>query len=188
MFDNDKIPKLDFADKKEEFKNENEIRYPFFKLEHIQKDLKNEKISKVQNLSDLIRIKDMFERINDGKHTLWNLGSDCYLCLDDGEIKIKTIENKSYIYVFETKLGLVVCRDAGEWGGSLYLKNNDSVLAIKSSKYSFQRVYEYDDRIFVCANIFQGLISSCSLQEIKIEDNQFILNIIFEASDLSFAG
>lgn len=188
MFDNDKIPALNFVDKKVEFKKETEIRYPFLKLEEVQKDLKNERICKVQKLSDLTRIKDKFGIIDDGKHSYWNLGSDCYLFSDDGEIKIKTIKNKSYINELETEFGLVVCQDVGEWGGSLYLKNNDDVLAIKSSKYSFKGVYEYEDRIFVFVSRFHGFVSSCSLHEIKIEDSQFILDTIFEAKDLSFAG
>lgn len=188
MFVNYKVPKLDFVDKKEEFKRESEIRYPFFNLERVQKDLRNERICKVQELSDLKRMKGMFGSIGDGKHTIWNLGSDCYLFSDDGEVKIRKMENKSHVYEFETGFGLVVCRDSGEWGGALYLKNDEDVLAIKSSRYSFKGVHEYGGRIFVCASIFHGFVSSCSLHEIKLEDGHFVLNTIFEADDLSFAG
>lgn len=180
-----KMPEFNFIVEKEVFKKKNAYQNHLFSS--ALKSLRDEKICKIQKLSDLKKIKDMFGTIGDGKHSYWNLGSKCYLFFDDDEIKIKTMKNWISTREFETKFGPMLCQNNGEFGGCLYILYDGEILAIDSWKYSFDSVYEYNDRVFVCEKLthFGG---SCSLHEIIKEDNQLVLSTIFDCQDLNFAG
>ena len=179
--------KLNFINKKEVFRKEGEF-YPHKILSDLSSEsLGNEKILKVQKLSDLTRIKDMFGTIGDGKHSYWNLGSKSYLFSDEGEIKIKTMNTWISSHESKTKFGRIICKNNGEWGGHLCVINDFEFLAINSHMYSFDGVYEYDGRVFVAERSVH-LGGSCSLHEIIKDNNQLILNTIFNCLELNFAG
>jgi hypothetical protein len=182
-----KLPKINFIDKMEVFKQENEFYPHMFLLDSALESLRNEKICKVQELSDLTRIKAMFGTIGDGNYSYWNLGSKSYLFLEDGKVKLKTMENWISTREFETGFGKIICQNNGEWGGCIYIINDGEVLAINSGWYSFDGIYEYKDKVFVC-EMSTHLGGSCSLHEIIKDCNSFVLKTIFGCDDLNFAG
>lgn len=49
-----------------------------------------------------------------------SIGNNSYLFQDNGEIKIKTFNNFIDVNKFETKYGLMITEDNGEWVSYLY--------------------------------------------------------------------
>lgn len=105
-------------------------------LELLKDQLSENKISKVQNLSDLTKIKTIIHLVTDeiGVMSVY-LGNNCYLYDEDGEIKIKTMNDFIDVNKFETKFGLMITEDRGEWGGSLY-----NVTEFQSKRQNFWNI------------------------------------------------
>ena len=111
-------PKITWINKKKIIKRKNNDDSKL-NLEYLEDRLSENKISKVQSLSDLTKIKIIIHSITEEIGTMpLSIGNNSYLYQDNGEIKIKTFDNFIDVNEFETKYGLMMTEDRGEWGGS----------------------------------------------------------------------
>ena len=187
MFERDllKEPELNFINEIEEFRGPEDYR--FFGGSG---DDNNETITKVQSIESLKKLKCMFDglvQIRNNCHS--SPGGKCHLFLENDEIKIKTVKDYAYHKEVSTSLGVIGCFNKGEWGGELTLTADDGKeYCFKSFTYSFENVFEYEDKVYAISSIAHMLISECALHEIKKEDGKYRIITIFECNDMYFSG
>ena len=87
------LPKIKIINEKKIFKRKNDDDSKF-NLEYLEDRLSENKISKIQSLSDLTKIKIIIHSITKEIGTMQlSIGNNSYLFQDNGEIKIKTFNN-----------------------------------------------------------------------------------------------
>lgn len=149
-------PKITIINEKKIFKRKNDDDSKF-NLEYLEDRLSENKISKVQSLSDLTKIKIIIHSITEEIGTMpLGIGNNSYLFQENGEIKIKTFYNLIDVNKFETKYGLMITEDRGEWGGSLYNVTENG--AEKVAYGNFKYVFEYNNKVYATSSIshFRG--------------------------------
>lgn len=101
------LPKIKIINEKKIFKRKNDDDSKF-NLGYLEDRLSENKISKIQSLSDLTKIKIIIHSITKEIGTMQvSIGNNSYLFQDNGEIKIKTFNNFIDVNKFETKYGLM---------------------------------------------------------------------------------
>ena len=181
-------PGLDFTGKIEKFHSDDE-KFSMGSLFAGNCDAEDETICKVQSVHDLKKSRFMFKnlvQIKDNCHS--DVGGRCHLFLEDDEIKIKTVKENIRTKKFNTSLGLITCRDNGEWGGELILAGDDGEYYFDSSIYSFEYVFEYDGKVYAISSLAHLSGRHCSLHEIRKSNENYVLVTIFESNDTYFSG
>ena len=179
-------PKITWINEKKIFKRKNDDNSKF-NLEYLEDRLSENKISKVQSLSDLTKIKIIIHSITEKIGTMpLSIGNNSYLYQDNGEIKIKTFDNFIDVNEFETKYGLMMTEDRGEWGGSLYIitKNRAEEVAYGN----FQYVFEYNNKVYATSSLSHLGCYTCSLHEIIIFDDKIVDITIFSTEGMTISG
>lgn len=183
-----KKPQINFLNKKEIFKRRIDIDYAIHEQELLKDCLNEIKIKKIQNVDDLIKIKqditDSFtdEFMNDENYDY----NTCCLFKDNGQIKIKTIPGEVWYRKFETKFGSMITTNWGEWRGQLH--NITEYGAEKAGVGNFIHVFEYADKVYALDTLSHLGGNRCKLHEIKKHEDTFEDIIIFESYDLTFGG
>ena len=149
-------------------------------------DFEEDKVCKIQKFSELTKTKHVMNLTEQNGYYSVGVGNNCYLCIENNEIKIKTMEGHLYLKKFDTKFGLMVTNDDGEWGGRLYNLTDNGLE--KAGFGNFIYVFEYNDKVYaVTSSSHMGLYKS-SLHEIRKFDDKFVDIIIFNAFNLNFAS
>jgi len=179
-------PKITWINKKKIIKRKNNDDSKL-NLEYLEDRLSENKISKVQSLSDLTKIKIIIHSITEEIGTMpLSIGNNSYLYQDNGEIKIKTFDNFIDVNEFETKYGLMMTEDRGEWGGSLYIitKNRAEEVAYGN----FQYVFEYNNKVYATSSSSHLGCYTCSLHEIIIFDDKIVDITISSTEGMTISG
>ena len=191
MFGRDiKEPKLDFPNEIEEFYDDTDDKFSMIGLFVGNVKADDETICKVQTVHGLKKLKSMFDdAIQIKDNCMSPVGHRCYLFIENDEIKIKTIEDFVYDKKFNTSLGLITSRDKGEWGGSLILITDDNKeYHFDSFRYSFEYVFEYDEKVYAISSLAHMGGTDCSLHEIRKSDEKYEISTIFKSGDMYFSG
>lgn len=179
-------PKITIINEKKIFKRKNDDDSKF-NLEYLEDRLSENKISKVQSLSDLTKIKIIIHSITEEIGTMpLGIGNNSYLFQENGEIKIKTFYNLIDVNKFETKYGLMITEDRGEWGGSLYNVTENG--AEKVAYGNFKYVFEYNNKVYATSSISHLGGHRCSLHEIKKFDDKFVDIAISRTEGMTISG
>ena len=155
------------------------------------KDVDEAIICKIQKLDDLNKVKQIFSHLHQLNDNCINnmIGGKCYLFLENGEIKIKTIKDYIYTKKFNTKFGLIICQDNGQWGGNLsIITNENEEYRFYSINYAFEFVFENNDKVYVLSSLAHLGGYDCSLHEIRKSGDDFEIITIFESEDMYFSG
>ena len=149
---------------------------------------KKEKISKIQCIDDLNRIKSQIHLVSRRHgYPSTGFGNGFKLFEEDGQIKLKKIEQYTSNKL-NTKYGLVICKNHGEWGGNIFIQSNDNVWELNSHHYSFEYAFEYVGRIFVISTTSHMASYRCGIHEIRKSDNGFELQTLLETDLLDFGA
>ncbi|WP_067040473.1 hypothetical protein [Methanobrevibacter sp. YE315] len=185
-----KEPKLNFTNKVEEFYGADDDKFSMGGLFGGGRNTGEETICKVQTVHNLKKLKKMFDNVVQRKdNCISPVGYRCYLFLDNDEIKIKTIKNKSYDRMVNTSLGLITCQDKGEWGGSLILITDDGQeYHFDSFSDSFEDIFEYDCKVYAISSLAHLFGRECALHEIKRSNGKYQIATIFKCDDMYFSG
>ena len=151
-----------------------------------EEELNEDKICKIQKLSDLTRTKHVMNLTEQNGYYSVGVGNNCYLFIENDEIKIKTMEDHLYIKTFDTKYGFMMTENEGEWGGHLYNLTDKGLELAGYGNYIY--VFEYNDKVYAITSSSHMGCYECSLYEIKKYDDRFEEITIFEANNLNFAG
>ena len=119
-------------------------------------------ICKVQNFSQLKQVNDTFDYLFQKDYekvyeeysfsmSYGDVGSNCYLFKENDQIKIKTFKDKVISNIFDTKFGLMICEDYGEWGGNLYNFTEHGFESVGYDNYRY--VFEYGDKVYAIASL-----------------------------------
>lgn len=186
---NSEYPKLDFTYDKKTWKRGIE---PSFYSPHSMfngDDLKNNKIIKIQKVSDLKKIKHMFENLREEEDNciICGQGNECYLSNKNDEVEIITMKDHMYCREFETKFGKIIAENHGEFGGVLY-NITDNGEEFMTFGESYEYIFEYDNKVYAITSLCHLLGCNCSLHEIKKFNDRYEDITIFTSWDLDFAG
>ena len=184
-------PKLNFTNEIKKFYGEDDEKFSMSEIFGFNKDVDEAIICKIQKLDDLNKVKQMFPHLHQLKDNCINnmIGGKCYLFLENGEIKIKTIKDYIYTKKFNTKFGLIICQDNGEWGGNLsIITNENEEYRFYSINYAFEFVFENNDKVYVLSSLAHLGGYDCSLHEIRKSGDDFEIITIFESEDMYFSG
>lgn len=184
-------PKLNFTNEIKKFYGEDDEKFSMSEIFGFNKDVDEAIICKIQKLDDLNKVKQMFPHLHQLKDNCINnmIGGKCYLFLENGEIKIKTIKDYIYTKKFNTKFGLIICQDNGEWGGNLsIITNENEEYRFYSINYAFEFVFENNDKVYVLSSLAHLGGYDCSLHEIRKSGYDFEIITIFESEDMYFSG
>ena len=184
-------PKLNFTSEIKKFYGEDDEKFSMSEIFGFNKDVDEAIICKIQKLDDLNKVKQMFPHLHQLKDNCINnmIGGKCYLFLENGEIKIKTINDYIYTKKFNTKFGLIICQDNGEWGGNLsIITNENEEYRFYSINYAFEFVFENNDKVYVLSSLAHLGGYDCSLHEIRKSGDDFEIITIFESEDMYFSG
>ena len=184
-------PKLDFTNEIEKFYGEDDEKFSMLDIFGFKRDEDEEIICKIQNMDDLNKIKQMLPNLRKLKdnctHTM--IGSKCFLFLENGELKIKTIKDNIRNKKFNTKLGWIICQYRGEWGGNLsIITNENEEYHFHSGLHAFKYVFENNDKIYVLSSLAHLGGYDCGLHEIRKSGDDFEIITIFESWDMYFSG
>lgn len=80
-----------------------------------------------------------------------SIGNNSYLFQDNGEIKIKTFNNFIDVNKFETKYGLMITEDNGEWVSYLYNVTENGAEEVAYG--NFQYVFEYNNKVYAISSL-----------------------------------
>lgn len=179
-------PKIDFTNEKRIFKRRTDIHYSLLKQELLEDAFNMTKTLKVQSIDDLIKIKHITNSFTDEFFN--NDFYDNVQCLveDDDGILIKTFSGERRIKKFETKFGLVMTVDRGEWIGELY--NMTECGAEQAGVGNFISVFEYNDKLYALDTLSHLSMNKGRLHEIRKHEDVFEDIIVFESYDLTFGG
>lgn len=156
-------------------------------LEYLEDRLSENKISKVQSLSDLTKIKIIIHSITKEIGTMQvSIGNNSYLFQDNGEIKIKTFNNFIDVNKFETKYGLMITEDRGEWGGSLYNVTENGAEEVAHGNFKY--VFEYNNKVYAISSLSHLTGHWSGLHEIRKFDDKFVKITIFRTGDMTISG
>lgn len=182
-------PKLNFTHKKKTWKRSNEP--PFYTPNSKSKrdNLKNNKIIKIQKVSDLKKIKHMFENLREEGDNCIIYGQchECYLSNENDAVEIITMEDYIYCREFETKFGKIISENHGEFGGVLY-NITDNGEEFMTFGESFEYIFEYDNKVYAITSLCHLGGFDCSLHELKKFNDKYEDITIFTSWDLDFAG
>ena len=184
-------PELNFTNEIKKFYGEDDEKFSMSEIFGFNKDVDEAIICKIQKLDDLNKVKQMFPHLHQLKDNCINnmIGGKCYLFLENGEIKIKTIKDYIYTKKFNTKFGLIICQDNGEWGGNLsIITNENEEYRFYSINYAFEFVFENNDKVYVLSSLAHLGGYDCSLHEIRKSGDDFEIITIFESEDMYFSG
>lgn len=184
-------PELNFTNEIKKFYGEDDEKFSRSYVIGFKKDVDEEIICKIQKMDDLNKVKQMFPDLRQLKNNCINnmIGGKCYLFLENGEIKIKTIKEYIYTKKFNTKFGLVICQDKGEWGGNLsIITNENKQYRFSSLSHAFEYVFENNDKVYVLSSLAHLGGYDCSLHEIQKSGDDFEIITIFESWDMYFSG
>ena len=184
-------PELNFTNEIKKFYGEDDEKFSMSEIFGFNKDVDEAIICKIQKLDDLNKVKQMFPHLHQLKDNCINnmIGGKCYLFLENGEIKIKTIKDYIYTKKFNTKFGLIICQDNGEWGGNLsIITNENEEYRFYSIYYAFEFVFENNDKVYVLSSLAHLGGYDCSLHEIRKSGDDFEIITIFESEDMYFSG
>ena len=184
-------PELNFTNEIKKFYGEDDEKFSMSEIFGFNKDVDEVIICKIQKLDDLNKVKQMFPHLHQLKDNCINnmIGGKCYLFLENGEIKIKTIKDYIYTKKFNTKFGLIICQDNGEWGGNLsIITNENEEYRFYSINYAFEFVFENNDKVYVLSSLAHLGGYDCSLHEIRKSGDDFEIITIFESEDMYFSG
>lgn len=194
FFEDTKEPELNFSNEKKIFDESD----PYFLFIENKKDnmIENE-ICKIQNFSDLKKVNFSFDNLVERTYKMidehkyffgsnYGLGNKCYLFEEKDEVKIKTLKNRESVKIFDTKFGLIVCENKGEFGGFLYVITDNGMKLAGFGSYVF--VFEYNDKVYSITTLNHLLGYSCSLHEIRKYGDNFENITLFNSDDLNFAG
>ena len=184
-------PELNFTNEIKKFYGEDDEKFLMSDIFGFNKDVDEAIICKIQKLDDLNKVKQMFPHLHQLKDNCINnmIGGKCYLFLENGEIKIKTIKDYIYTKKFNTKFGLIICQDNGEWGGNLsIITNENEEYRFYSINYAFEFVFENNDKVYVLSSLAHLGGYDCSLHEIRKSGDDFEIITIFESEDMYFSG
>ena len=182
---------LNFTNEIKKFYGEDDEKFSMSEIFGFNKDVDEAIICKIQKLDDLNKVKQMFPHLHQLKDNCINnmIGGKCYLFLENGEIKIKTIKDYIYTKKFNTKFGLIICQDNGEWGGNLsIITNENEEYRFYSIYYAFEFVFENNDKVYVLSSLAHLGGYDCSLHEIRKSGDDFEIITIFESEDMYFSG
>lgn len=192
--DKNNEPKLNFLNEKKTF---DELDHRFLFFENKKDRIIENEICKIQNFSDLKKVNFSFDNLAEHTYKMINehkylfgsnhgLGNRCYLFEEEDEVKIKTLKNRESVKMFDTKFGLTVCENKGEFGGFLYVVTNNGIKLAGFGSYVF--VFEYNDKVYGITTLNHLLSYSCSLHEIRKSGDNFENITLFDSDDLNFAG
>ena len=191
MFRRDiKEPKLDFTNKVEDFYGADDDKFFAASFLFGGINVEEEIISKVQTVHNLKKLGAMLDNAVEIKDNCQSpVGRECYLFLENDEVKIKTIENKSYGKIVNTSLGSMTVQDKGEWGGSLILiTDDDEEYHFDSFSYSFADIFEYKCKIYAISSLDHLGGYECALHEIRKSNGKYQIVTIFESGNMYFSG
>ena len=184
-------PKLNFTNEIKKFYGEDDEKFSMSEIFGFNKDVDEAIICKIQKFDDLNKVKQIFSHLHQLNDNCINnmIGGKCYLFLENGEIKIKTIKDYIYTKKFNTKFGLIICQDNGEWGGNLsIITNENEEYRFYSINYAFEFVFENNDKVYVLSSLAHLGGYDCSLHEIRKSGDDFEIITIFESEDMYFSG
>ena len=184
-------PELNFTNEIKKFYGEDDEKFSMSEIFGFNKDVDEAIICKIQKLDDLNKVKQIFSHLHQLNDNCINnmIGGKCYLFLENGEIKIKTIKDYIYTKKFNTKFGLIICQDNGEWGGNLsIITNENEEYRFYSINYAFEFVFENNDKVYVLSSLAHLGGYDCSLHEIRKSGDDFEIITIFESEDMYFSG
>lgn len=184
-------PELNFTNEIKKFYCEDDEKFSMSEIFGFNKDVDEAIICKIQKLDDLNKVKQIFSHLHQLNDNCINnmIGGKCYLFLENGEIKIKTIKDYIYTKKFNTKFGLIICQDNGEWGGNLsIITNENEEYRFYSINYAFEFVFENNDKVYVLSSLAHLGGYDCSLHEIRKSGDDFEIITIFESEDMYFSG
>lgn len=184
-------PELNFTNKIKRFWGEDDIEFSISDVFGFKRDIDEEIICKIQKMDDLNKIKQMFPNLRQIKdNCIYNMiGGKSYLFLENGEVKIKTIEKNIHTKKFNTKFGLIICQYRGEWGGNLSIFTNENEEYLLSScRHAFKHVFENNDKVYALSSLAHLGGYDCSLHEIRKSGDDFEIITIFESWDMYFSG
>lgn len=184
-------PELNFTNEIKKFYCEDDEKFSMSEIFGFNKDVDEAIICKIQKLDDLNKVKQIFSHLHQLNDNCINnmIGGKCYLFLENGEIKIKTIKDYIYTKKFNTKFGLIICQDNGEWGGNLsIITNENEEYRFYSINFAFEFVFENNDKVYVLSSLAHLGGYDCSLHEIRKSGDDFEIITIFESEDMYFSG
>ena len=184
-------PELNFTNEIKKFYGEDDEKFSKSEIFGFNKDVDEAIICKIQKLDDLNKVKQIFSHLHQLNDNCINnmIGGKCYLFLENGEIKIKTIKDYIYTKKFNTKFGLIICQDNGQWGGNLsIITNENEEYRFYSINYAFEFVFENNDKVYVLSSLAHLGGYDCSLHEIRKSGDDFEIITIFESWDMYFSG
>jgi len=179
--------KIGFSNKKHIFKRKTDINHSIFQQELLEERLNEIKILKIQNLTDLIKIKHITDSFTNEfmRNDSYDFKTS-YLFEDNDKIKIKTISGEGRYKKFETKFGLMITVNHGEWYGQAY--NITEFGAEQVGIGNFIHVFEYKDKVYALDTLSHLSRNSSRLHEIRKYADKFEDIIVFESDDLTFGG
>ena len=184
-------PELNFTNEIKKFYCEDDEKFSMSEIFGFNKDVDEAIICKIQKMDDLNKIKQMFPNLRQIKdNCIYNMiGGKSYLYLENGEVKIKTIEKNIHTKKFNTKFGLIICQYRGEWGGNLSIFTNENEEYLLSScRHAFKHVFENNDKVYALSSLAHLGGYDCSLHEIRKSGDDFEIITIFESWDMYFSG
>ena len=185
-----KEPKLNFTNKVEGFYGADDDNFLRAGLFGGGRNTEGETVCKVQTVHNLKKLKAMVDNaVHKEDNCISPFGWRCYLFLENDEIKIKTIKNKSYDKTVNTSLGSITCQDKGEWGGSLILiAENGEEYYYDSFSCSFEDILEYGGKVYAISSLAHMFGRECALHEIKKSNGKYQIITVFECDDMYFSG
>lgn len=115
-----------------------------------------------------------------------SIGNNSYLFQDNGEIKIKTFNNFIDVNKFETKYGLMITEDNGEWVSYLYNVTENGAEEVAYG--NFQHVFEYNNKVYAIFSLSHLTSHHSGLHEIRKFDDKFVKITIFRTEDMTISG
>lgn len=115
-----------------------------------------------------------------------SIGNNSYLFQDNGEIKIKTFNNFIDVNKFETKYGLMITEDNGEWVSYLYNVTENGAEEVAYG--NFQHVFEYNNKVYAISSLSHLTSHHSGLHEIRKFDDKFVKITIFRTEDMTISG
>lgn len=106
-----------------------------------------------------------------------SIGNNSYLFQDNGEIKIKTFNNFIDVNKFETKYGLMITEDNGEWVSYLYNVTENGAEEVAYG--NFQHVFGYNNKVYAISSLSHLTSHHSGLHEIRKFDDKFVKITIF---------
>lgn len=184
-------PTLHFSNEKTRFDKGKDCYLLNFNYKNIKEKSDENNICKIQNFSDLKRINCMIENLeeriymdSDSFGINRGFGNKCYFFEENNEIKIKTIKDQEYSKIIDTRFGLMVSVDHGEFGGFLYIITEHGWEIAGFGNYVY--VFEYDGKVYAITTLNHMGCFICSLHEIKNYEDRIENRTIFSTYDLDF--